>query len=73
MTTGELIERFIQNLRTEKGYSDHTIRNYGTDLRQFLDFLTEREQAAQREGAPDIESVDFRTIRDYLGGYRETV
>lgn len=54
------IERFIDHLASERGYSAHTVRSYRTDLRQFLDFV-EKETG---EGSPDI---DYRILRAYLG------
>ncbi|MBW1764731.1 MAG: site-specific integrase, partial [Deltaproteobacteria bacterium] len=40
----DLIEKFICYLRSQRGYSDHTIRNYQIDLRQFTDFLSDRRR-----------------------------
>jgi site-specific recombinase XerD len=39
MLVAELIESFIYALRTQKRYSEHTIRNYRIDLAQFFGFL----------------------------------
>ena len=74
MSVADLIEKYIQSLKTEKAYSDHTVRNYRIDLAQFLEFLIEKEKSAGKSGIPGLESVDFHVIRDYLGalygGYR---
>jgi integrase/recombinase XerC len=63
-----LIDSFIDDLRSLKGYSDHTAKNYRIDLEQFLSFLIEKQDlSAKEETAPDLESVDFLVIREYLG------
>ena len=68
MILAELIETFIEALKSQKGYSQHTVRNYRIDLGQFLDFLKEKAKLRGREGAePLIESIDFPTIREYFG------
>jgi integrase/recombinase XerC len=77
MLNTDIIETFINYLRSEKGYSDHTIRNYRIDLKQFLDFLNEKGRlAGEKKRSPDLESIDFLTIRGYLGNlfgrYRRT-
>ncbi|MBU2497660.1 MAG: tyrosine recombinase XerC [Proteobacteria bacterium] len=67
MSLADLIEKYIQSLKTEKVYSDHTVRSYRIDLAQFLDFLIAKEKKGGRSGIPGLESVDFRVIRDYFG------
>jgi integrase/recombinase XerC len=68
MIVAELIEAFIDAVRTQKGYSPHTVRNYRVDLGQLHDFLKEKESLSGREGAqPVIESIDFPLIREYFG------
>jgi len=68
MLNTDTIETFINYLKSQKGYSDHTIRNYRIDLKQFLDFLIEKGRLAGKEKrSADLESIDFLTIREYLG------
>lgn len=68
MRLDNLIEKFIHDLKTQKGYSDHTVRGYRTDLKHFLDFLVERQRkAGKEEDPPELESVNFLDIRGYLG------
>ena len=68
MVLSDLIDRFIDYLGFQKGYSDHTIRNYRVDLGQFLNFLMEKRRlSGEEEASPDLESIDFLTIREYLG------
>jgi integrase/recombinase XerC len=53
------IAAFLAYLRVERGASPHTLRGYGTDLREFADF-------AGREGAGAIAAADARVVRAYL-------
>jgi integrase/recombinase XerC len=64
MLLADHIEKFLHSLSTEKGYSEHTIRNYRIDLVQFSDFLR-RKHAAEAE--EPLRSIDFRLIREYFG------
>ena len=63
------IELFIAFLRDQKGYSEHTIRNYLNDLGQFSEFLFSIGCSTHTEGAGDceIEAVDPLIIRKYVG------
>ena len=45
---GELVRGFLAYLAVEKGYSQATVRSYGTDLEQFQDFLKGRKQTLER-------------------------
>lgn len=56
------LERFGAYLAHTKGYSPHTVRNYVSDVRQFLLYLEEREPAAAAESADDY------VIRGFLSG-----
>ncbi len=49
-------QSFLQFLKTEKGYSEHTLKNYAIDLREFFGFL----------GAKTLESVTYLEVRAYL-------
>lgn len=54
------LEDFLRYLQVERQMSPHTLRNYGLDLSQFLDFL---------ETAPDhpaLEEVNYRQVRAFL-------
>lgn len=68
MLLDDLIGAFIQSLRSQRGYSEHTIRNYRIDLKQFRDFLGEKgeEERAGDEG-PRLDSINFNLFREYLG------
>ena len=68
MRLADLIKNFIDSLKSQKGYSDHTIRNYRIDLKQFLGFLVEKKKSAGTgETSPELETIDFMVIREYLG------
>lgn len=54
------VEKFINYLKVEKNSSDHTIKNYGIDLKVFSDFL----------GDKDISSVDHLALRRFLADMR---
>ncbi len=56
------MDRYLYHLRTERNASPHTLRNYESDLRQFLEYLTPPEAAE-----PTLESVDHHLIREYVG------
>ena len=58
----KLIEQFLEHLRYERNVSSHTLRNYSSDLEQFLAFLT----ANGNRNAPDISQIDHLTIREWL-------
>ena len=54
---GELLQRFKESLRGQKGRSENTVRVYTTDLRPFLTFL-------------EVEKLDLRELdRHYLRRY----
>jgi integrase/recombinase XerC len=61
-----LITAFIDYIKTEKGYSEHTLRNYESDLRQFSRFLAAKR--ATRKCDQGIDVADYALIRSYLGG-----
>jgi len=55
------IEKFIRYLEIEKNYSQHTILNYGLDLKDFKKFL----------GGSPLENVDYLLLRKYLAVLKE--
>ncbi|HNX67989.1 MAG TPA: tyrosine recombinase XerC [Candidatus Omnitrophota bacterium] len=56
MSTAERVESFLGFLTTEKGASDHTVKNYGIDLREFKKFLAEK----------DLKELTYLDIRAFL-------
>ncbi len=64
----DLMDKFMEYLRDQKGCSQHTVRNYESDLRQFLKFLAVRENSStDSRRVLDVKSVDSMVIREYLG------
>src|SRR5262249_20590494 len=67
----KLIEQFLEHLRYERNVSAHTLRNYSSDLEQFLDFL-DQSPALTEAGAvrprtlPPVSQIDHLTIREWL-------
>ncbi len=53
------LHRFIAHLRYEKGASPYTVKNYGTEIQEFIDF-------AAGEDAVDWSAVNVPLIRRYL-------
>src|SRR5689334_12465012 len=60
----KLIEQFLEHLRYERNVSAHTLRNYASDLEQFLDFLD--PSGARPRSLPDVSEIDHLTIREWL-------
>lgn len=63
----QLVEAFLHYLTHQKAASPHTIRNYGQDLRAFLQYLKE----ANGGGAIRPESVGPMQIRAYVASLYE--
>jgi len=55
-----IIEKFIEHLRVEKNYSNHTITAYKTDLNNFNDFLIQSGTKTK------IENIDYKVIRSWI-------
>jgi len=60
----KLIEQFLEHLRYERNVSSHTLRNYASDLEQFLDFLAPSKN--EQRALPEISAIDHLTIREWL-------
>jgi integrase/recombinase XerC len=56
------IDRYLEQLRRENA-SVHTLRNYASDLGQFLEYLTPPDS-----GPPVPSHIDVLTLREWLGG-----
>src|SRR5207249_2576894 len=76
---GERLIQFLDHLHYERNVSAHTLRNYESDLRQFIDYLappkveTAGKPAAKpgsfsaaKRAEPDIRQIDHITIREWL-------
>lgn len=62
----ELIEQFLEHLRYERNVSAHTLRNYSSDLEQFVDFLAPVDQKTKKRNLPSVNEIDHLTIREWL-------
>jgi integrase/recombinase XerC len=54
-----LLERFLTHLQAERNASPYTVKNYGTDVGQFLDYC-------KAQGVGSLEQVDRSLLRSYL-------
>ena len=61
-----LIEQFLEHLRYERNVSSHTLRNYSSDLEQFLSFLAPADPATGKRHTPEVSAIDHLTIREWL-------
>src|SRR6185503_2845172 len=59
-----LIDQFLEHLRYERNVSAHTLRNYASDLEQFLDFLD--PSGTRPRSLPEVTEIDHLTIREWL-------
>ncbi|HET6974892.1 MAG TPA: tyrosine recombinase XerC [Pyrinomonadaceae bacterium] len=62
----KLIEQFLEHLRYERNVSSHTLRNYSSDLEQFLDFLAPADPKTGKRNTPEVSAIDHLTIREWL-------
>jgi len=65
------IDRFLQILEAEKGYSAHTVRAYAHDLTEFVRYASGEETPDTTDGPPPltlaIDAINNTTVRGYLG------
>ena len=62
----QLLAQFLEHLRYERNVSEHTLRNYASDLNQFLDHLSPAHPKTGKRTAVDITQIDHITIREWL-------
>ena len=64
----QLRTQFLDHLRYERNVSAHTLRNYESDLQQFLDHLNPPDEKAKgkQRTAPNVREIDHITIREWL-------
>jgi len=60
------IEKYLDYLRFQRNASPHTIRNYTSDLEQFVHYLTHNTEGEKRP-EPEMAQIDNLTIREFLG------
>lgn len=61
------IVKYLEYLRYQRNASPHTLRNYESDLKQFVDCLTGVSEGSPRP-APELSQIDNITVREFLGG-----
>jgi integrase/recombinase XerC len=66
----ELIDQFLEHLRYERNVSAHTLRNYQSDLEQFLTHLAPPDQHNKRT-LPAITDLDHLTIREWMASLHQ--
>ena len=66
----ELIDQFLEHLRYERNVSAHTLRNYQSDLEQFLNHLAPLDQQNKRK-LPAIADLDHLTIREWMASLHQ--
>ena len=62
----KLLTQFLDHLRYERNVSAHTLRNYASDLEQFLDHIAPADAKSGKRTEPDIRQIDHITIREWL-------
>jgi len=62
----QLIEQFLEHLRYERNVSAHTLRNYASDLEQFVDHIAPADPKSGARKFPELKDVDHLTIREWL-------
>lgn len=65
------IALFETYLRDQKGYSQHTVKSYLTDLSQFAAFLSAKGGSSAQDvrGGIDVASIDALMVREYVGHF----
>jgi integrase/recombinase XerC len=61
----EYIDRFSDYLKYQRNASEHTLRNYISDLDQFYDYLCPRNSDGARRDL-NLSEIDHITIREYM-------
>ena len=66
MSMEQQVEQFLEHLRYERNVSNHTIRNYSSDLEQFLDYLAPVKNDGEKRNFPEVTAIDHLTIREWI-------
>src|SRR5678815_1514935 len=62
----QLLTQFLEHLRYERNLSEHTLRNYESDLQQFYDYLAPANPKTGKRNEPSLASIDHITVREWL-------
>ncbi|MFH1505312.1 MAG: site-specific tyrosine recombinase/integron integrase [Candidatus Omnitrophota bacterium] len=65
------IDKFLSYITIEKNYSNHTIDNYRTDLRDFESFLNTYLDLSGQSDGRDIKNIDYFLLRKFLSALSE--
>src|SRR6266511_3282758 len=60
------LTQFLEHLRYERNLSEHTLRNYQSDLEQFHDYLAPAHPKTGKRIDPALATIDHITIREWL-------
>ena len=66
----QYIDEFMQHLKYERNVSEHTLRNYASDLEQFYDHIAPPDRDGKRRHV-DIRALDNLTIREFMASLYE--
>jgi integrase/recombinase XerC len=55
-----MVDKFLDYIKVEKRYSEHTLTSYKKDLEDFLSFVM------NTEGSQNLVQVDKKVIRNFL-------
>ena len=61
----EYLRQFLEHLRYERNVSQHTLRNYSSDLEQFHEHIAPPKPDGSREQIP-VKDIDHLTIREWM-------
>src|SRR5688500_6987898 len=61
----DLLKEFLSYLQLNRNLSPHTLRDYDSDLSQYLEFLT--KHLSKPASAIDQRSIDSQAVRGFLG------
>ena len=62
----QLLEQFFEHLRYERNVSEHTLRNYASDLEQFYNYIAPPDAGTGARREVDVKQIDHITIREWL-------
>ncbi|MDT4898013.1 MAG: integrase/recombinase XerC [Acidobacteriota bacterium] len=62
----QLLTQFFEHLRYERNVSEHTLRNYMSDLMQFYDHLAPADPQTGARREINVRQIDHITIREWL-------
>lgn len=62
----EFLKQFLEHLRYERNVSEHTLRNYASDLLQFLDYIAPEDATTAKRRDVPVSQIDHITIREWV-------